>query len=65
MLPPHLGSLLLQAGDVQEMEEDEDVAAERARVGSTGAATDSLCLLNLRKVYGSGPEAKVPCAATA
>ena len=39
------------------------MAVERARVGSAGAAADSLCLLNLRKVYGSGPHAKVRCAA--
>lgn len=46
---------LLQEEDV----EDEDVAAERARVASGGAASDSLCLKNLRKVYGSGAAAKV------
>jgi hypothetical protein len=47
--------------------EDEDVAAERARVASGGAASDSLCLRNLRKVYGSGAGAKVgfPCWAHA
>lgn len=55
----------MQGGEEKAKEdEDEDVAAERARVGSTGAATDSLCLLNLRKVYGSGPDAKVGCAAS-
>ena len=39
--------------------EDEDVAAERVRIASGGAASDSLCLKNLRKVYGSGAGAKV------
>ena len=44
---------------MSEVEEDVDVAAERARVDSGRAASDSLCLKNLRKAYGSRATAKV------
>ena len=39
--------------------DDEDVAAERERVKSGGASSDSLCLCSLRKVYEGDPP-KVP-----
>lgn len=57
---PEVFRLLQAAGESDEAEEeDADVAAERARVASGAAASDSLCLRDLRKVYGSGAAAKV------
>lgn len=56
--------LMQQAEEEDEsVQEDVDVAEERRRVMSRGAASDSLCLRNLRKVYDGSPPKARPHAA--